>query len=187
MTIFYLTHGFNVKDNGAGTVDRLAKYIPAQYEIKQVDYNWSFLARVRLCNKSEARMLAGLVEPDSIGIGHSNGCALLHLAAQYGAPFKELIYINPALDKKAKLSPQVKNLHVWHSPSDVPVKLSSYLVGHVWGRMGATGYQGPEDMRIINYDKENDYYESSSSHSDVFEPEKLDYFGPIIIDQLRTI
>lgn len=183
----YLVHGFNVSDHGAGSIDTMAPYFEeAGLTIKQVDYRRALLARVRLCSKAEAQMLAGLVEPGSVGIGHSHGCALLHMACEFGAPFKELIYINPALNKNALRAPQVEWRHVWHSPSDVPVRAAALLFKHIWGKMGAVGYQGPQDDFTINYDKENDYDISSDEHSDVFQGAKRKFFGPEIRSQART-
>lgn len=184
--VVYLVHGFNVRDKGAGTVDRLGRFFErAGYKVKQFDYLWAGLLRVRLCNKGLAYAFSKLVEPGSIAVGHSNGCAIIHEAAQSGAYFQQVVYINPALDKSASLGPRVRCAHVWHSPSDKPVRLAAYLPKHSWGKMGAVGYKG-DDSRYLNYNKEDDYDLSSCEHSDVFEMLKLNYFGPKIVQAVES-
>ena len=82
-----------------------------------------------------------------------------------------------------RLPPTVAALDVWHSPSDRPVRLSKWLLPsrmRPWGEMGATGYQGVEDSRITNFNKQENYRVQSSEHSDVFTISKLPYFGPVI-------
>ena len=105
----------------------------------------------------------------------------LQKASFLGAPFSQLVFINPALDADATVGTQVKRIHVWHSPSDLPVRFANLFVRHPWGEMGATGYKGT-DPRFINYNKENDFDVSSRSHLDIFfVKEKLDFFGPLIV------
>ena len=182
--ICYLVHGFNVSDGGEKTTDTLRPYAEqAGYRVVEFDYRHAGLLSVRLCDKKLAMAFSNLAEPGSIAIGHSNGCAIVHLAAQYGAQFDQVVYINPALNRDAELAPQVRAAHVWHSPSDKPVRLARWLPNHVWGKMGATGYTG-EDERYINYNKEHDYGMISRTHSDVFSPEILAFYGPRIFAAL---
>ena len=57
--ICYLVHGFNVKDAGAGTVDRLVPHLThAGFKCIELDYGYFNLLRVRLCNKAVARTIA---------------------------------------------------------------------------------------------------------------------------------
>jgi len=180
--IVYLVHGFNVKDDGEKTIKALTSYFERDgYDVRCFDYRWVGLGRVRLCNKNLAYAFAHLARPDSVAVGHSNGCAIIHHAAHFGAPFREVIYINPALNRKAELAPQVHQAHVWHSRSDHTVWTASWMPWHTWGRMGAVGYKG-DNKRYINYNKEEDYEISSSKHSDVFYPGKVGYFGPKIVE-----
>lgn len=181
----YLIHGFNVKDKGASTIAKLVPYfMGAGFRVVPLSYLYTNLLRVRLCNRGLAYMLASMADAGSVAIGHSNGCAIIHLAAQFGAPFRDVVYINPALNKTAPLAKDVLSAHVWYSPSDKPVRFARFIPKHIWGEMGRTGYIG-NDPRYHNYDKENDYLKdefSSSEHSDVFEDTKLDFFGPRIVE-----
>lgn len=179
-----LLHGFNVFDKGAGTVGRLAPYFErAGYRVKQPSYGWVFLLGVRYANSKIASMLAGLIEPGDIIVGHSNGCAIAAEVLDLGAPVSQLVLINPALDSDHvfPITDDLRAVHVWHSPSDSPVWWAKWLPGHAWGDMGAVGYNGRRDPRVINYDKETKFEPSSRKHSDVFEPGLLEFFAPKIV------
>lgn len=177
-----LLHGFNVSDEGAHTVGRLAPYFEAAgFEVKRPRYGWCGLLGVRFMNRRFARLIADLAEPGDVVVGHSNGCAIAADAADIGAPISQLVLINPALDADRRFAPQVQRVHVWHSPSDGPVTFAKFLPWHAWGDMGAVGYRGPFDPRVSSYNKENGYQVSSSAHSDVFEPGKLEFFAPRIV------
>ena len=175
--MIFLLHGFNVSDGGTGSIDKLKPYLRG--EVCEYDYGWKGLLGVRMANKGLAEKLARMVSPGDVGIGHSNGCAILHLASHMGAKFRKLVYINPALDSDAAPGPHVESLDVWHSPSDAPVRLARWLPWHAWGDMGAKGYTGP-DERVKNFDKQSAFSLSSSGHSDVFDDLKIRYFGPLI-------
>lgn len=179
--MIYLLHGFNVSDGGAGSIDKLKPYLRG--EVCEFDYGWVGLLGVRFGNKSRAKSLAAMVKPGDVGIGHSNGCAILHLASHLGAPFRKLVYINPVLDADAEPGPQVESCDVWHSPSDAPVRFASWLPWHTWGSMGAEGFKG-SDERITNYNKQNDFAMSSFGHSDVFRDDRIGYFGPLICGRI---
>ncbi len=173
MRTCYLIHGFNVGDAGKGTTDLLRPELEGMgLKVMEVDYGWFGLLRVRLCNEAVARTLASLAEPDSVAVGHSNGCAIAHRAAQYGAPFGRMFYINPALDRDAELAEQVDRLTVFYSESDSAVKASRWRPWSRWGDMGAVGYQGPADSRIVSVDEEQLVNESGRwtfhvEHSDM--------------------
>ncbi len=184
----WLVHGFNVRDSGAGTTDRLRKSLAIWlHPVREFDYGWLGLLGARFGNRRIATRLVdavladdGDLDPRPVAIGHSNGCALLHLASHMGAPFRKLIYINPALDKDAVPGDQVEEVHIWHSPSDTAVRFARFLPWHTWGEMGATGYRG-DDPRMHNHNKERDYRLSSKAHSDVFKEPLLGFFGPLIV------
>ena len=194
MKVALLVHGFASK-GGKGSTDLLRPFFEdAGYEVAELDYRWTGLIGVRTCNKKLAQSWAGwgrIVASQAtevIGVGHSNGCAILRASAWLGAPFTQLVFINPALNtkgKKTRIGPLVKWVHVWHSPSDKALRIARWLPRHPWGRMGAIGYKG-DDPRYINYDKQNDFRVSSRSHGDVFDPGKLAFFGPRIVEKLAS-
>ena len=197
--IAVLVHGFASK-GGKGSTDKLRPYFEAAgYRVYELDYGWTLFPTYTKANKKLAlswvgwaRALAALQKDltgsdELIGVGHSNGCAILRLSSWLGAPFTQLVFINPALNtkgRKTRIGPTVKRVHVWHSPSDKALRVARWLPFHTWGRMGAVGYKG-DDPSYVNYNKEDDFERSSSLHGDVFDPPKLKYFGPLIVDALE--
>ncbi len=188
-----LVHGFNVTDGGKHTTDRLRPWFESSgYDVEECDYGWIGLLGVRFLNKRFARKCKKMTTPGSIGIGHSNGCAILQAASLMGAPFEQIVLINPALDSDAKFGKQGKFIHVWYSPSDIPVRMARLLPFHTWGDMGAVGYTG-DDPRFFSYNKEDRNRWKmpdgtpivSKSHSDVFHASNLGFFAPRIIWSVR--
>ncbi len=190
-----LVHGFASK-GGKGSTDKLRPYFEdAGYQVAELDYRWTGLIGVRTCNKKLAQSWAGWCRvvasyaDEIVGVGHSNGCAILRASAWLGAPFTQLVFINPALNtkgKKTRLGYSANRVHVWHSPSDKAVRFARWLPRHPWGKMGAVGYKGDDD-RYVNYDKQNDYEVSSRSHGDMFDDDKLPFFGPLIVSKLEDL
>ena len=188
-----LVHGFNVRDNGAGTIARLSPYLLTRGSDTVVfRMGWMEIVQVYTQNKRHAKRLAEAARNAKlndrsqpvIALGHSNGCAVIHLATTlYDAPIDKIAYLNPALEKQLAPGEQVQCVDVWYSPSDTPVKWARWLPKHVWGEMGRTGYVG-DDPRMINHNKQDDYLVSSKKHSDFARAEKLTYFAPLIINQL---
>lgn len=149
---FVLAHGFNVMDGGQQTTDKFVSPLRKDgHEVSEADYGWRFLLSVRLFNRSIARKyILPKVRPGSIGIGHSNGCALLSYAAEMGAPFNTVILINPALDSDYAFPKQVKNILVIYNEKDYWVKLAKLLPSHRWGAQGRRGFTGI-DHRYTQY------------------------------------
>jgi hypothetical protein len=149
MATIHLLHGFNVSDGGENTVAWLKPYLNiADYSAHIFSYGWIGLLGAWYLNPRIVRQLLPKVGPDDIGIGHSNGCVLLHRAAHGGAPFKGLIYINPALRPDAARAPQVEWVEVYYNDGDHAVKVAAILrllapwapLGDpLWGDMGARG------------------------------------------------
>jgi len=144
-----------------------------------------YFVRVRLCDGNIAEAIAALTPPGAVGWGHSDGCNVLRKACWKGARFAQLVLINPALDSDAKFPLDVKVIHVWHSPSDLAVRVARWLPLHPWGDMGARGYTGPsreaDGQIIINYNKQEHMPVSSKGHNDVFDPQ----IWPILGDEMQ--
>ena len=180
-----LVHGFNVADDGEKTVGQLQPFFEDEgCKVKRFPYGWRGLLGVRFGNPGLAKILAAMADEGDIAVGHSNGCAIIHEASRLGAQFAGIVYINPALDDDSALPAHIPVLHVWHSPSDSPVKWARWLPWHSWGDMGADGYKGTPDPRITCFDKENGFPVSSREHSDVFREPCLSYFGPLIAGRI---
>lgn len=186
-TVVVLIHGFNVWDGGRATVGKLRPFF-ADLNVPYVMVNYGHfgLLETRFKNMKIARRVAEAVKNQQAGghkvivVGHSNGCAIADLAARkFGAQIDIAIYINPALKADRDPPPGIRRLQVWHSPSDAPVKWAKWLPAsnaRPWGEMGATGYTG-HDTRVLNFNKETGFHVASKAHSDMFDIERIGYFG----------
>lgn len=151
MPVVRLIHGFNVADGGKSTVNRLRGHFEALgFDVEVFAYGWIGPMGVWFLNPRIVKQLLSLVRPGDVGVGHSNGCVLLHMAAHFGAPFKGFEYINPALDSNVPPAPQLEWVHVYFNDGDMVVKFAAWLrslmpwapLGDpIWGDMGARGYQ----------------------------------------------
>lgn len=177
MRTVHLVHGFNVKDGGQNTTDKLIPYLKgARFRVMDHDYGYFGLLRVRLCNGGVSELVKAATDKGDIGVGHSNGCAVLAEAAARGAPFAGLVFLNPALDQDYSIARHVSWVHVYHSQKDVAVLMAKVLrFNHPWGAMGRLGYTGT-DPRVTNIDY------TPFGHSDVFK--QLDIWGPRITDKI---
>ena len=173
MSYIYLIHGFNVRDNGTSSIDTLKNDLKNKGH-KVIDVNYGFFQRlrVRLCNKSVARLIASIhnsyssyTTEESVIIGHSNGCAIIHQACQLGAKFDKAILINPALDSDLAI-PRVDSFKVFYSPTDKATMVAKYIPWSPWGNMGRVGYTGGDPRGSnVNMDVK---YGLELGHSGVF-------------------
>jgi hypothetical protein len=150
MSSVVLCHGFNIKDGGKATTDMLRKPSEdAGFTVLEADYGHTSLIAVRFFSDNIASVVAGMTPQRSIGVGHSNGCNILLQAAEQGASFDTLIFINPALNNDFKVPMQVNKVIVIHNIDDNVVQMSKFLPFHRWGNAGKVGYQG-NDSRVEN-------------------------------------
>lgn len=163
-----LCHGFNVSDGGKDTTDSLRELTEAcGYTVLEADYGLFGLFAVRFFSDNIASVIAGMTPEGSVGVGHSNGCNILLQAAEQGASFDKLIFINPALDNDFVVPKQVKEVVVIHNRDDDVVQLSKFIPFHKWGNAGKVGYKG-EDMRVENVEIKT---EGDDAHSAAFKTE----------------
>lgn len=162
MTTAHLVHGFNVSVGGRATTDKLLPYLKREgYSVVQHDYGWKFLLGTLLCNPSIAQAIVHQATPGDIGIGHSNGCAILSRAAEQGAQFSKLVFLNPALDEEWVAPPHIEEVRVFYSNADSAVWWADQVPGVRWGGMGRYGFAGT-DPRYLQYDM------TPYRHSEVF-------------------
>lgn len=168
--ICYLIHGFNVKDRGAETTDRLKPHLAGYgYTPVDLDYGWTGMIKVRLCNRSIARAMAAAIIPGSAVIGHSNGAALIYQAARAGARFSHVTLINPALDSDLTIK-GADSVNVWFSPSDRIVWAARWLRRHTWGDQGRVGCT-ERDARYHNINADIAFADQVG-HSGIFDKER---------------
>lgn len=166
----YLIHGFNIKDEGAATTRTIKQGLEAYgYEVIEISYGFFHRVRVRLCNKGLAHAIAHLVEPGSTTIAHSNGAAIAYLAAEFGAPWKNMTLVNPALDSNVVFPIQLENIQVWYAPHDKWTGLAKFIPNSIWGAMGREGYKGTSDNRVVQYNQEKILGRFEDEHSGMFQ------------------
>jgi len=157
-------HGFNVRDGGLSTIDTLKPHF-TEFNCLEADYGWIGLMGVKVYGKKIARVIAGMTPQNAIGIGHSNGCMELIRACEYGAPFRHLVLINPALDNDIKIPLQVERVDIYHNLTDYTVTAARLYPFSYWGDMGRVGYKG-RDTRAHNH--ETGLLFGVTGHSGVF-------------------
>lgn len=183
----WLVHGFNVSDGGKGSIDHLRPVLEAVYSptVHEFDYGYTFLLGALFGNPGRSRELARLSSRGDIGIGHSNGCALLHRASNLEqSHFDHLIYINPALDSDAVPGQKVKTLDVLYSPDDAATTVAAWIPWVLWGDMGNKGYTG-QDPRVKNYNLLSCLNTKSLGHSGAFTHPQFPSFICSIINNYK--
>lgn len=192
-TLVILIHGFNVTDGGAGTVRRLKPFYQMRgANVTSLRYGWFGLLRARFCNEEVSENLARLITRSAktysqiIVVGHSNGCAIAHLASfKCSEQIHRFVYINPALKLDYAPAQNVKGIDVWHNAEDNAVLWAKLLFWRAkerpWGLMGRTGYKG-NDSRFVNFDTANDFSLKVKGHSAVFKKKVIGFFGLLIAD-----
>ena len=192
-TLVILIHGFNVTDGGADTIRKLKPYyIRKGAHVISLKYGWFGLLQARFCNEEVSENLTRLITKQAnryhriIVIGHSNGCAIAHLASYKGTqPIHRFVYINPALKKDYVPDSCVAKIDVWYNQHDSAVLWSKLLFWRAserpWGLMGRTGYVG-RDPRFVNFNSARDFTTIAKGHSAVFSKKNISFFGPLIVD-----
>lgn len=177
----FLLHGFNVTDGGAATTDQFAPLLrDVGYEPVQLDYGWTGLVGVRLCNGKLARWLARLSRPGDVVLAHSNGCAVAAKAVDYGAELSGLVFLNPALDRDWAPGPAVQWWHVYYNARDPWTAAARWLPWHPWGAMGHDG-PSSEDTRLMAVDTGE---RGAWGHSPVLED--FASWGPEVVGRIAS-
>ena len=181
----HFVHGFNVKDGGKATIDRLLPHFKInEFIAVQHDYGYLRFRGVLQRNKTIAAKIKYHLGADDVAIGHSNGCAILVKCQHQGATLNKLILINPALDKHFVFPASVNEIHVFHNKHDKAVVAAKWLRKLVfwrntflWGEMGNTGYKG-NDKRVTNH-------VLAKGHSAVFSNKNIKAFSVMIINIIK--
>lgn len=165
--------------NGSRFIDWLAPYFGERgYATNtKFDYGWTGIFSAFFLNDRWARLLTAQVRPGDIGVGHSNGCAILARATDLGAPFRELLFLHPALDRGARIDPHVERITVFHAPSEIPTLLARFIPMHPWGDMGRVGYRG-SDPRFVSINTETANEHPVFGHTG--EGRNPEFWGPLI-------
>lgn len=155
----FLIHGYRVENPEDG-IGRLR----TMFEVHGLDVEMFRCGRLTLADvwfadNNIAAALLSCIEQASrhytvVPIGHSNGCALIYLAAKLQAKrneqwFDSAVYLSPALGRK--MAAPLRRVDVFHSRHDHTVGLARWIPFHIWGDMGRVGYRG-KDASHFNTD-----------------------------------
>ncbi len=198
-TIVILIHGFNIKDGGKSTVDKLLPYLQ-DYLTHQFDYGWIDFFRTDSLNKKLVPILAEVYNGYKelgykvVVVGHSNGCAIANLAAEHCQISNDdcFIYINPALSTLAYPTQICKTYVLW-SEYDQPTRLYKWVEKAIpvikskwrpWGDMAARGYTGKLKC-MVNINLNALYFSNTGNyimfqHSTYFDDKVLPITGMFI-------
>jgi len=181
-----LVHGFNVRDGGANSLDKLAPYLQAaghEVEVDRADYGFFSLWAVRFRKHSAVRRIAGALETADAVVSHSNGANYTNKAlnALHNSRWLREVRIAPALNRGTAAAPNVRRCTVLHTRTDVWVWLSGFLVGHAWGWQGLLGYKGP-DTRMVNWD----YSDLVRDHSGYFDDDIVERVARDVLAALEA-
>lgn len=153
-----IVHGFNVRDGGKGSIDRLAPYLLTKYpdanvDIDGADYGHHGLIKVRFFSSEAVARIASALHDADIVITHSNGANYTMKAIRKYVKNNSLhvIHISPALNRKQHLGDLAfRKMDTFHSDGDWIVRLAGWLPFHSWGPAGAKGIK-TDDQRHDNH------------------------------------
>lgn len=182
-----LIHGFNVKDGGENTVDKLAPYLikAGHYvEIDEADYGYYKLWMVRFRKHSAVCRIARALETADAVVDHSNGAnyeyMALKLLQHQDRKFK-VVRLSPALNRRTAAPDNVTKCTVFFTRSDFWVWLSGLLPTHPWGQQGIFGYKG-NDQRMRNWDMTD----LVKGHSGYFSDENIEFIAKEVLLALEA-
>ena len=170
-----LVHGFNVRDFGKRSVDRLAPWFENWgfvVDTDEADYGWFGLLSVRLFKQPAIDRITNALRGADIVVTHSNGAYFTNEALkQLDEPHRvRVFHLSPALNRRTKLPPAVKRCVVFCSRRDWAVKLAALVPFSKWGSMGAYGPISTDQRYACQ-----DWTDSVEGHSDWFTDENRYY------------
>lgn len=152
-----LIHGFNVRDKGKGTIDKLEPLIRKEFPLAQIDkdsadYGWIglFVANWLYPFTNIIQRLAVALKDADIVVTHSNGS---HFCMRALKLIKNkdilIIHISPALNSNWKFKEIFKSCYVYHTEYDKAVNWARFVPFSGWGNMGNVGALS-DDIRLHN-------------------------------------
>lgn len=205
-------HGVNSVNGGKHTMDRLADcfFKTGKFDIWKLRYGFLTAYQAQFHNLELATELANYIKGQKqrhtiFCIGHSNGCAIMHLASgilqveNVKLPNLTYTYLNPALDDSYAPSSIVNKTFVFFTESDNAVYVS-WLLNVItpdsidkyrpWGVMGKSGYSG-KVKSVYNIPYESISLQDTSlndlGHSGIFKIKNLHLFRDFLINKLLGI
>ena len=189
MPTVHVIHGFNVRDNGRNTTDKLLPYFRQRgYLAMDHDYGWVGPIRLRRRNARSVEEILPWIAPGDILVGHSNGCLLCWKLIEAGAPAAKVVCIQPAMKKGTVWSKSVQVLCLFNDKDRVMYlsyawsRLTSFInifrEPHDWGYAGKVGFTEAENVLNINTRKA---VNPAKGHSGLFRPFSLAFWSHVIL------
>ena len=170
-----LIHGFNVRDKGKGTIDKLEPLFKKEFPLAKIDkdsadYGWIglFVANWLYPFTNIIPRIASALNDADIVVTHSNGSHFCMKALKL-IKNKDIlvIHISPALNNNWKFKETFKSCYVYHTEHDKTVWWAKWLPRSSWGDMGKIGALA-DDKRVHNKHLETPI----TDHSNWFRPWK---------------
>ena len=125
----WLIHGFNVRDMGKGSIDKLLHYIPNSLDY---DYGYVGLISLKKVNRRTINEFLEVIKPGDTIVAHSNGCLIAYQIAER-IPIDAIVCINPAL-RRDTIWPENTAVLCLANKTDWIVEL-----GRIWARLVSLG------------------------------------------------
>lgn len=186
----HLIHGIHT--GAISPVQNLIPYLEkVGFEVCYPDYGWILGVETRIVNPIIRGALMPYIGPQDALIGHSNGCAVCYDLMRAGAPAREAVFINAALEQNITRPVGCEHIDVYYNPGDditEAAKIAERLgiVDPVWGEMGHAGYSGADGM-INNVNcGTTPAMPMVSGHSEFFDPQNIESWGPYLANRLAA-
>lgn len=157
MTISHRVLGVNgIFTQGQGSTDlMLGQLTPLAYESVDVaiPVRDVYACRFDDVNAADAWRVLCKHKPGDVVVAHSRGALVVHYAMQTGLTnFSHVFLFAPAMESDVVWPAGAEHIHVIHNPDDPALKAGTLLLNHPFGDLGLTGYDGPPDPRITNFE-----------------------------------
>ena len=154
-----LLHGFNVRDGGKGSIDKLEPFLKKEFpdaiiDKDSADYGRSLLLKTNYLYwvGNTIERIANTLKDADLVICHSNGAnyCMKALRKICNKDIK-IVFLSPALNAHHDFNESFNECLVMHSKSDRVVSLAKYIPFSSWGNQGKVGTT-INDKRITNLD-----------------------------------
>ena len=196
----HVIHGILDPVGAAGLLKLVPLLQGAGCEVRVPDYGLITAAETRIANPLIVRTLRPYVEAGDLYVGHSNGCAIGYDLMLTGWAPAGVVFINAALRRDITVSAGTWADVYYNEGDEATVAAVAAarlgLSDPVWGDMGHAGYLGTNPA-VTNIDcgKRSSVesikagvedFPAVSGHSDIFTPEKFKYWGPYIVERIKS-
>lgn len=169
--------------HGAGSVDRMVAPLEAlghQCVDVHIPIRDIFACRLEDKNAADAWRVLCAHKPGDAVVAHSRGALVTHYALRAGARFSRVFLFAPAMESDVPWPAGAGHIHVIHNPDDPALHAGTCLINHPFGDLGLTGYDGPFNECISNFQQ---HY---PGHSDYFKPAEIDRWVRYVTSAFRV-